>query len=474
VAGKFSKGVFMIVTSYEHPALALAKRLVNPLVIFVSLMISVAVVAPPFSDMDLLLGVLAFFVGSEVFDGYRFFEVEGSSLGCAYRYVLDLIVAWILTIFILGGLIFVTSLYVWFPLEMLGVWALLALVLLYVSQLAVRFYLHGLRKKDEIRRAVIVGATQIGCKLANSIHKQHSLMTRVDAFFDDRVDDRCDPSLVSSVTGRLNEVADYVDKNNIDLVYITLPMLNQPRVIELVNSLRDTTASIYFVPDVFIFDLVQARLENVNGVPVIAVFESPLVGINAVHKRIFDVLASGSILLMISPILMVIAALVKLTSKGPVFFKQRRYGMDGEEIYVYKFRSMTVTEDGTTVTQATKNDARVTPLGAFLRKSSLDELPQLINVLLGSMSIVGPRPHAVAHNEHYRKLINGYMWRHKVKPGITGWAQVNGFRGETDTIDKMEGRVEHDITYLKNWSIGLDISIMLRTVKLVFKDTQAY
>ncbi|MFA5171859.1 MAG: sugar transferase [Sulfuriferula sp.] len=148
--------------------------------------------------------------------------------------------------------------------------------------------------------------------------------------------------------------------------------------------------------------------------------------------------------------------------------------MDGEEIFVYKFRSMSVTEDGENITQATKNDARVTPLGAFLRKSSLDELPQLINVLQGSMSIVGPRPHAVAHNEHYRKLIHGYMWRHKVKPGITGWAQVNGFRGETDTIDKMEGRVLHDIAYLKHWSIGLDISIMLKTVKLVFKDTQAY
>jgi putative colanic acid biosynthesis UDP-glucose lipid carrier transferase len=276
------------------------------------------------------------------------------------------------------------------------------------------------------------------------------------------------------VAGGLKDVAGYVTEHDIDLVYITLPMLNQPRVMELVNSLRDTTASIYFVPDVFIFDLVQARLESVNGVPVIAVFESPLVGINAVHKRIFDVLASGSILLMISPVLLVIAALVKLTSKGPVFFKQRRYGMDGEEIYVYKFRSMTVTEDGDKVIQATKNDARVTPLGAFLRKSSLDELPQLINVLQGSMSIVGPRPHAVAHNEHYRKLIHGYMWRHKVKPGITGWAQVNGFRGETDTIDKMEGRVQHDIAYLKNWSIGLDISIMLKTVKLVFKDTQAY
>ena len=293
-------------------------------------------------------------------------------------------------------------------------------------------------------------------------------------FFDDRVDDRCDPRLRPTVAGGLDDVAEYVTKFNIDLVYIALPILNHARVIDLVNSLRDTTASIYFVPDVFIFDLVQARLDSVNGVPVIAVFESPLVGINAVHKRLFDILASGMILFLIFPILMVLAVLVKLTSKGPVFFKQRRYGMDGEEILVYKFRSMSVSEDGQKVTQATKNDARVTPFGAFLRKTSLDELPQLINVLQGAMSIVGPRPHAIAHNEHYRKLIRGYMWRHKVKPGITGWAQVNGFRGETDTIDKMEGRVLHDIAYLKNWSIWLDCTIMLKTIKLVFKDTQAY
>ncbi|MFA5171860.1 MAG: hypothetical protein WC426_09865 [Sulfuriferula sp.] len=303
----------MIVTGYEHPALGLAKRLVNPLVIFVSLMIAVAFTAPPFSDMDLLLGVLAFFVGSEVFDGFKFFEDTEEDQSHMRRYVFDLIVAWSTSILILGGLVFVTSLYVWYAVEMLVAWALLALVLLYASQSAVRAYLGGLRKKDQVRRAVIVGATELGCKLANRIHKQHSLMTRVDAFFDDRVDDRCDQRLISTVTGGLNDVANYVTEHDIDLVYITLPMLNQPRVMELVNSLRDTTASIYFVPDVFIFDLVQARLESVNGVPVIAVFESPLVGINAVHKRIFDVLASGSILALISPVLLVIAALVKLT-----------------------------------------------------------------------------------------------------------------------------------------------------------------
>ena len=165
---------------------------------------------------------------------------------------------------------------------------------------------------------------------------------------------------------------------------------------------------------------------------------------------------------------------VKYTSPGPVIFKQRRYGLDGEEIIVYKFRSMTVCEDGPHIPQARKNDNRFTPIGAFLRKSSLDELPQFFNVLQGRMSIVGPRPHAVAHNEQYRKLIKGYMLRHKVKPGITGWAQVNGLRGETQTLDKMQARVRYDLDYLRHWSLGLDLKIILMTIGVVFKDQYAY
>jgi putative colanic acid biosynthesis UDP-glucose lipid carrier transferase len=165
---------------------------------------------------------------------------------------------------------------------------------------------------------------------------------------------------------------------------------------------------------------------------------------------------------------------VKLSSPGPVIFRQRRYGLNGQEIIVYKFRSMTVTEDGATVTQARKNDARVTRVGAFLRKTSMDELPQFINVLQGRMSVVGPRPHAVAHNEMYRRLVKSYMVRHKVRPGITGWAQVNGFRGETDSVDKMEARVQCDLDYLRNWSLRLDVYIILRTIRLVFRDGAAY
>lgn len=464
----------MSIGSFDHPALSLAKRLVNPVVVFLSLFFAVEMTAPPFSGPELILGSLAFLIAAEVFDGYEFFEIEVVGWVRAARYVTDLLVAWLLVFGLLSFLGFAAGQLKAVNQVTIVVWFILTPILLFLAQSFVRAYLESIRKGGELRTAVVVGANTLALKLTKQIHDQRSLMIRVVGFFDDRVDERCDPALLALLTGGITDVGAYVTQHNIDLVYITLPIMNQPRIHQLVNSLRNTTCSVYFVPDIFIFDLVQARLVYINNIPVIGVFESPLTGINAVHKRIFDVLASGVILLLISPILLSIALGVKLTSQGPIFFKQRRYGIDGDEILVYKFRSMRVMDNGDEVVQATKNDARVTPFGAFIRKTSLDELPQLINVLEGKMSIVGPRPHAVAHNEHYRKLIHGYMWRHKVKPGITGLAQVSGFRGETDTIDKMEGRVQHDIAYLKNWSLLLDVLIILKTLRLVFKDSQAY
>ena len=202
--------------------------------------------------------------------------------------------------------------------------------------------------------------------------------------------------------------------------------------------------------------------------PVVSVRDTPYFGVRGLIKRLSDILIASLILLLASPVMALIAVGIKLTSPGPVLFKQRRYGLDGEEISVYKFRSMTVTEDGDRIVQAKKRDPRVTPFGKFLRRSSLDELPQFFNVLQGRMSVVGPRPHAVAHNEMYRKVVKGYMIRHKVKPGITGWAQVNGLRGETDTLDKMAARIEYDLEYIRNWSVMLDLWIILKTVKVVF------
>ena len=207
----------------------------------------------------------------------------------------------------------------------------------------------------------------------------------------------------------------------------------------------------------------------------VAVCETPFYGFNGAVKRASDVLGASVILALISPLLLAIAIGVKRSSPGPILFKQRRYGLDGRKIVVYKFRSMTVAEDGDVVRQATRNDSRITKFGAFLRRTSLDELPQFINVLQGRMSVVGPRPHAVAHNELYRKLIRGYMIRHKVKPGITGLAQVNGLRGETDTVEKMKARIDFDLAYLRNWSLLLDLQIILKTVVVVLgKDKNAY
>ena len=323
-------------------------------------------------------------------------------------------------------------------------------------------------------RYVVIGANRMGFELSRRLPQKGFL-----GFFDFRSADRLSQAMGSRFNGRnlaghCRDVARFVRANNVTDVYIAIPISNVPRIAEVIQQLRDTTASIYFVPDVFAFDLIQGRLVDIDGVPALSVCDTPFYGMDAVLKRAFDVVATSMILVGAAIPMGLIALGVKLTSRGPVLFRQRRYGLNGEEINVYKFRSMTVCEDGAVVTQATRNDARVTPFGGFLRKTSLDELPQLFNVLQGRMSLVGPRPHAIAHNEQYRKLISGYMIRHKVKPGITGWAQVNGLRGETDTIEKMSARVNFDIDYLKHWSLLLDCKILLRTLLIVVKRDNAY
>lgn len=318
------------------------------------------------------------------------------------------------------------------------------------------------------RPAVIVGMNEQGLALARHLTGSSYGTIHLLGFFDDRDKGRLNSDQFT-LLGRIAELPSYIKENHVHTIYLSLPMASQPRVLDLLDSLRDTTASIYFVPDFFVTDLIQGRVDMVGGMPVVAVCETPFRGTDGLVKRTSDIVLSVVILVLISPLLFAIALGVKATSPGPVFFKQRRYGLDGAEILVYKFRSMTVCEDGGVITQAKKGDSRVTPFGGFLRRTSLDELPQFINVLQGRMSIVGPRPHAVAHNEQYRKVIKGYMVRHKVRPGITGWAQVNGYRGETETIDKMRSRVEFDLDYLRNWSLRLDLYIILKTVLVVFR-----
>lgn len=320
------------------------------------------------------------------------------------------------------------------------------------------------------RNVVIVGSLPVGIRLAESLSEAHWMGFNVLGIYNDEP--------VNSQTvpfkGDIEQLIRDAKKGGIDRIYIAMPMEQELEIKEIIVTLTDTTCSVMLIPDLFTFDLLRSRTEEINGVSVIPLFDSPMSGVNAIIKQIEDFTLALFIILFISPILLIIACLIKLTSPGPVIFKQKRYGIDGKAINVWKFRSMSVMENGEQVVQATKGDSRITSLGAFLRRTSLDELPQFFNVLKGDMSIVGPRPHAIAHNEQYRKLIRGYMLRHKMKPGITGWAQINGWRGETDTLDKMEKRVEFDLEYIRNWSVWFDLRIIFLTVFKGFVHKAAY
>jgi putative colanic acid biosysnthesis UDP-glucose lipid carrier transferase len=324
------------------------------------------------------------------------------------------------------------------------------------------------------RSAVVVGTGALGVKVVTALSNSEDDVVDFAGYFDDRNDHRVHPDAAARRLGPLKDLARFITGHGIREVYITLPLGSQPRIVALLEELQGTTASLFFVPDVFGISIIQGRLQDMNGVPVVGICETPFTGTNSLVKRTSDLVLATLILVLISPLLLAIAIGVKLSSPGPVIFRQRRNGLGGEEIMVYKFRSMTTQDNGSVVRQATRDDPRITKFGAFLRRSSLDELPQFINVLQGSMSIVGPRPHAVAHNEQYRQIIKAYMVRHKVKPGITGWAQVNGHRGETDTLEKMQARVEFDLEYLRNWSLGLDLQIIARTIRVAFFDRNAY
>ena len=322
--------------------------------------------------------------------------------------------------------------------------------------------------------AVIVGAGPLALGVARALRGRRMAPTQMLGYFDDRSGARIAPEAARAHLGPLAAVADHVRRAGVTQVYITLPLGSQPRILSLLESLQDTTASLYLVPDLFGVSVIQGRLQDIDGLPVVGLCETPFTGVNAAAKRVVDVALSLLILGLAAPAMAAIALGVKCSSPGPALFRQRRNGLGGEEIVVYKFRTMRAADDGAVVLQARPGDPRVTRLGAFLRRTSLDELPQFINVLQGRMSIVGPRPHAVSHNLQYAEAIRGYMVRHKVRPGITGWAQINGHRGETGTLDKMKARVECDLDYLRNWSLGLDLHIMARTVRLMAGDRNAY
>lgn len=331
-----------------------------------------------------------------------------------------------------------------------------------------------LMTKSLVRSCIIAGVNPPGRQLADRINRHPELGFELRGFFDDRSLERLGMEGELELLGGLNDVSEYVRQTGVKVIFIALPMRHVKRVMEMLDALRDSTISIYYVPDLFVFHLIQARYGDLMGVPVISMCETPFAGSRGVFKRVSDVLLTLLILIPALPVMALIAMLVRLTSRGPVIFRQYRYGLDGARITVYKFRSMYVSENGARVVQARRGDARITPIGRILRKTSLDELPQLFNVLQGRMSLIGPRPHAVAHNEEYRGQIKGYMIRHKVLPGITGLAQVNGCRGETSELTDMEARIHYDLEYLRQWSPLLDLKILLLTAVQVVKGEKAY
>ncbi|MFC5462405.1 undecaprenyl-phosphate glucose phosphotransferase [Massilia niabensis] len=459
-------------TVNDIPIISFFQRVLDPLIIMGALYVSSIAFEEPFSGYSLVLMILAFFISSAVYqhiDPYRTWRS-----GRMLAYTRDIVFGWCVTIGVLYFLGSASGLKYYYDERVLLAWVIATPAALLASHIVVRRAAGGPDRSREVRSVVVVGANEVGVKFAGICDRHPNLFMQMHGFFDDRAGARHAPGLHHPLLGKMSELSQYVRIHNIKLIFVSQPISAQPRIRHLIDELQDTTASVYFLPDVYVFDLMQARFDTVGGMPVIAICETPFMGLNSMIKRASDIVLGSLILIALAPLMLAVAVAVKSTSPGPVIFRQRRYGLYGEEILVYKFRSMRVLDDGGKIVQASRDDPRVTPVGRFLRRTSLDELPQFVNVLQGSMSIVGPRPHAVAHNEQYRKLIKGYMLRHKVKPGITGWAQVNGLRGETTTLDKMEARIQFDLDYLRNWSVWLDLWIILKTIRVILTRENAF
>ena len=419
----------------------------------------------------LLIGVV---LTPAVFSFFNIYvSVRGKGL---FSHFINLMQALAVMVLLMAGLSFFTKtgeLYsrLWFI-----TWMLIALAGLISYRCILLWCLRFMRTRGMNERVVIIfGAGVLGERFANAV--QQALWTgfRVLYFLDDHADAKRNNLCGIPVLQTPAKLAQFLKSHHVDEIWLALPLGAKKRVKEIMYELRHEPMTTRFVLDIFDLDLLNHSIDDVAGFPVLNISASPMIGINRFIKAIEDRLTAASILLAISPLLVIIALAVKLTSRGPVFFRQDRHGWDGRIIQVYKFRTMYEhTEAADVVTQATISDPRITSLGRFLRRTSLDELPQFINVLQGRMSIVGPRPHAVQHNEQYKEIIHTYMQRHRVKPGITGWAQVNGWRGETDTLEKMQKRVEYDLYYINNWSLGFDLKIIVLTFFRGFISQNAY
>jgi len=450
-------------------------RVADFTIVQVMLFLSLAVLDIHLSDSYIILGLIgsiSFIIFAESIRLYRSWRTGSSSRLSLYTFL-----SWFFAVFIIVIYLFFSKTSVDLSRLAIGGWFIGCSLSLVGWRMLFRLYLFKRRRKGlNTRKVAIIGLTTSGARLATEFATHPEIGFTLSAFFDDRDNQRLSSNskFTSKLQGDIKTGIELAKQGKFDLVYITLPLAAQKRIESILRELGDTTVDVHLVPDFFTFNLLNGRLAHVGDIQTISVYESPLSGLSSFAKRLEDIFLGSIILSMISIPMLIIAVLIKLDSRGPVFFKQKRYGLDGKAINVWKFRSMTVADNGNVVKQATKGDVRITKLGGVLRRTSLDELPQFINVLQGHMSIVGPRPHAVAHNEEYRRLVDFYMLRHKMKPGITGWAQINGWRGETDTLEKMEKRIEFDLEYIRQWSLLFDIKIVFLTIFKGFINKNAY
>lgn len=449
--------------------ISIVQRLSDIGIIFLGLYVSLILNNAFFDNQHLLL-LLAAYIAFVTVAGFTDFYRSWRGMHLSAE-LLSITRNWAISVASAGGLLSCSP-HFNVSFAFMGQWFLLVTLGFAASRSVIRHISGTLRKYGyRNRRVCIAGSMPAGIALLKSFGRSPWLGFVVKGVYDDVVSNELNGL---TYAGNFSQLIKEARNGEIDRIYIAMHMRDEAKISELVKQLADTTCSVLLVPDVFTFNILQSHPENINGVPVVPLVDTPFNGINRVLKRLEDILLSAFILLLISPALLAISCAVKLTSPGPALFRQTRYGIDGKPIIVWKFRSMSVMENDTNVTQATRHDLRVTPIGRFLRNTSLDELPQFFNVLRGEMSIVGPRPHAVSHNEQYRMLIHGYMLRHKVKPGITGLAQIKGWRGETDTLDKMQKRIDYDLEYIRTWSVLGDLKIIFLTVFKGFINKAAY
>jgi putative colanic acid biosynthesis UDP-glucose lipid carrier transferase len=460
-------------TIIESPGIFALRCLLVPMVPVLTLAICLIVANEPLHGGYLLLAALTFLQAPQILGVARISMNERTERGS--RALFEVTARWLMLIGLVGLLMYLSGLGSSLSLPLLAVWVAITPAGLYGAEWGARAWLAHLPGRGRaLKRAVIVGVTEPGTRLEAVLNGDPLLRTQLVGYFEDRAPERLTARTQAPILGNTRELPQYVATHHIERVYITLPMNRDARILSLLEQLRNSAASIYFIPDLLAYNLLQARFDVLQGIPIVAVCETPIYGASRLAKRVSDLLIATVALTLLTPVLLLVALCIRLESKGPILFKQKRYGLDGREIWVCKFRSMSVTEDGKTQFKAaSRGDQRITKVGAFIRRTSLDELPQLFNVLEGTMSIVGPRPHPVAMNEHYRREIPGYMVRHKVKPGITGWAQINGYRGGDD-LESMRKRIEFDLDYLQHWSLGLDFHILCKTLAVVWADRHAY